>query len=115
MDWLELLLPIVKDLIIIFVIAVIVPAIGAGVKWWKDLTIENWIKELVVDGVLFVQEKFWEYSGEEKFEFAKQWVIERLNEKGIDVSMEWLEGLIDAVVKQLRAEFGDESWYREEE
>jgi len=112
MEWVELLLPIVKDLIIIFVVAVVIPAIGAGVKWWKDLAIENWIKELAVDGVLFVQEKYWGLAGEEKFALAKQWIVAKLNEKGIDVTDEWLDGLIDAIVNQLRAEFGEEQWYR---
>ena len=112
MDWLELLLPIIKDLVIIVAIAVLIPAVKAGVGWWKNLTMEAWIKELIIDGVLFVQEKYWEKSGQQKFELAKVWIIEQLNEKGINVSEEWLDALIDAVVKQLRAEFGDEDWYR---
>ena len=111
MDWLELLLPIIKDLVIIVAIAVLIPAVKAGVGWWKNLTMEAWIKELIIDGVLFVQEKYWEKSGQQKFELAKVWIIEQLNEKGINVSEEWLDALIDAVVKQLKAEFGDE-WYR---
>ena len=113
MDYLELLLPIIKDLIIIFAIAVLIPAVKAGVGWWKNLTMEAWIKELIVDGVMFVQEKYWQHSGEQKFALAKKWIIERLQEKGITVSEEWLDGLIDAVVKQLRDEFGDE-WYRDD-
>ncbi len=112
MEWVELFLPIIKDVVIIIVVAVVIPAIAAGVSWWKELAIENWIKELVVDGVLFTQEKFWDLSGERKFEEAKLWIVAKLIEKGIDVDMAWLEGLIDAVVKQLRAEFGEEEWYR---
>lgn len=110
MDWLELVLPIVKDVVIIMVVTLIVPAIGAGVKWWKELTMEEWIKDLVVDGVLFVQERYWDHRGEEKFEIAKAWILGKLHEKGIDVDMDWLDGLIDAMVKQLRSEFG-EDWY----
>ena len=113
MDYLELLLPIIKDLIIIFAVAVLIPAIKAGVGWWKSVTMEAWIKELIVDGVLFVQERYWDHSGMQKFELAKQWIIMRLSEKGINVSEEWIDGLIDAVVKQLRDEFGDE-WYRDD-
>ena len=108
MDWLELLLPIVRDI----VITVVLLLAGLAVKWWKNLAIENWVKELVIDAVLFTQEKFWAHTGEEKFEIAKQWIVERLNEKGINVSEEWLEGLIDAIVNQLRAEFGEQGWYR---
>ncbi len=112
LQWIELVLPIVKDLVIIFVVAVVIPAIAAGVKWWKELAVENWIKELVIDSVLFVQEKYWDLSGEQKFELAKGWVLEKLSEKGINVSEKWLNGLIDAIVKQLRSEFGEEDWYR---
>jgi len=108
MDWLELLLPIVRDIMITVVLVVA----SFAVRWWKNLAVENWIKELVIDAVMFVQEKFWEHTGEEKFELAKQWIIDRLNEKGITVSEEWLEGLIDAIVNQLRAEFGEDAWYR---
>ena len=108
MDWLELLLPIVRDIVITLVLLVA----GFAVKKWQEIQLEGWIKDLIMDGVLFVQEKFWEHTGKEKFEFAKQWIIERLNEKGIKVSMEWLEALIDAVVKQLRSEFGEDEWYR---
>jgi len=112
MDWVELFLPIAKDLIIIIFVAVVIPAIRAGVSWWKELTIENWIKELVVDGVLYAQEKYWDKTGLQKFELAKAWILSKLNEKGVNVSEEWLDGLIDAIVKQLRADFGDEDWYR---
>ncbi len=113
MEILELFLPIIKDLFIIFVVAVVIPGIGAAVKWWKNLAIENWVKELVIDGVLFTQEKYWQSSGKEKFQVALEWITQRLNEKGINVDKKWLEGLIDATVKLLRDEFDD--WYREEE
>ena len=108
MDWMELLLPIIRDVVIVVVLA----AAGYALKFWRNIQLEAWIKELIVDAVLFVQEKYWDYSGQKKFELAKRWILERLNEKGINVSEEWLDALIDAVVKQLRAEFGDDEWYR---
>ena len=109
MDWLELLLPIIEDI----VITIVVILIGLAVKKWKDLAIKAEIKELVEDSVLFVQEKYWDYQGEQKFEEAKQWLIARLNERGINVDLPWLEALIDATVKRLRDEL--ETWYPEEE
>lgn len=113
MNWLELALPTIKDILIIIVITVLVPLLRAAIKWWRDLVLENWIKELIEDGVLFAQEKYWDSVGEERFELAKQWIVDKLNEKGIKVSMDWLEGLIDATVRRLRDEF-NETWYREE-
>ena len=108
MDWLELLSPIIRDVVIVIVLAVA----GFAVKFWRNLQLESWIKELVVDAVLYAQEKYWDHTGSEKFTQAKMWILERLNSRGIDVDMEWLDGLIDAVVKQLRAEFGDD-WSHE--
>ena len=112
MEWLDLLvdllLPVARDLVVIAVLAIV----GVGANWWKNLQIEGWVKELIVDAVLFVQEKFWDLTGEQKFELAKAWILKRLKEKGINVSEEWLEALIDAIVKELRAEFGEEDWYR---
>lgn len=109
MDSFELFSPIVRDL----VITVVVIIVGFVLKKWQSLNVDYWVKELVVDAVLFVQEKYWEQSGEEKFEIAKQWLVDKLNEKGIKVDIKWLEGLINSVVKQLRAEFGEEDWYRQ--
>jgi len=108
MDWVELLTPVIRDIVITLVLLLA----GLAVKQWQNVQLEDWVKDLIVDGVLLTQERFWEHSGEEKFKFAKQWIIERLDEKGIKISEEWLDGLIDAVVKQLRAEYGDEGWYR---
>lgn len=113
MDWLEIVLPIIKDLAIIFVVVVVVPGVQAAIKWWRNVVMEEWVRELVEDAVLFVQEKYWDHAGEDKFNYAKYWVIDRLNEKGVNVSIEWLDGLIDAAVKRFREELA-ETWYREQ-
>jgi len=110
MEWVELLLPIVRDLVIVIVITVV----GYSLKFWRELTLEQWVKELVIDSVLFIQEKYWNLSGEQKFAEAKKWLLRQLNERGIKVDEEWLDALIDATVKELRAQFGDEHWYRGE-
>ena len=109
MDWMELLLPIIRDVVIVVVLA----AAGYALKFWRNIQMEAWIKELIVDAVLFVQEKYWDLSGEDKFAQAKVWIVEQLNKRGIQVDDEWLDAVIDAVVKELRAEFGDEDWYRQ--
>ena len=106
----ELLLPVVLELVIIGVLTLV----GIIAKQWQNLQLEGWIKEMVIDAVLFIQEKYWQHSGAEKFDLAKAWIVERLNEKGINVSEEWIDALIDAVVMQMRAEFGENSWYRNE-
>lgn len=108
MDFVELFLPVIRDLVILVVVSIA----GYALKFWKDLQLEHWIKDLVIDAVLFVQEKYWDLSGVEKFDQAKGWLIAYLNSKGVKVDMDWLEGMIDAAVKELRAEFGEEEWYR---
>lgn len=109
MDLVELFLPIVKDVLIIVVLALA----GLGIKLYRNWMIETWVKELIVDAVMFVQEKYWQLDGEERFEKAKEWLLVELKKRKIDVSKEWLDALIDRMVKELRAEFG-EGWYRDD-
>ena len=109
-EWTELLLPIISDLIIIIVLTIA----GFGIKLFREWKVEQWIKEMVIDAVLFAQEKYWDLSGEEKFEKAKELLLAELKSRGFKISEEWLEALIDRMVMELRALFGDEDWYRPE-
>lgn len=110
MDWFELLSPIVRDI----VIAIVMLIVGIAAKKWQSIAIENEVKDLIVDAVLYVQEKYWDYQGEQKFEEAKLWIVQQLNERGIPVDLPWIEALIDATVKRLREELYD-TWYPDEE
>lgn len=105
----EMVLPLVRDIIVTLVAIVAM----AAWRWWKKLAMDAWIKDLVEDGVLLAQERFWNHVGAERFEKAKEFIVGKLNEYGVKVDMDWLEGLIDATVKRLRADY-DGAWYRDE-
>ena len=101
MDWMELILPIVREVILVVVLVIA----GAAVKFWRGWAVEQWIKELVEDGVFFAKEKFWDRTGVEKFQQAKLFILDRLAERGIHVSEEWIDGLIDSIVGRFREEW----------
>ena len=108
LEILEVLLPLARDVIV----SLILIAVALAWKWWKGLAIDDWIKDLVEDAVLFAQEKYWDKTGLQKFHMAKMFVLDKLKEKGIPINEEWIDALIDATVKRLRDEFED--WYGDE-
>ena len=115
MDLMEILTPLIKEVVITLVLilaGLAANALRKGIVWWRKLLIEAWIKEVVEDGVLYAQELLWDKVGQDKFDFALTWVVDQLNAKGIAVDSDFIGGLIDAAVKRLRAEFA-ESWYQE--
>ena len=101
MDWFELLLPIVREIVLVAALVVA----GLAIQWWRTLVIEQWIKDLVEDAVFFAKEKYWDKTGAQKFEQAKKFVLNRLAERGIKINESWLDGLIDAVVGRFRDEW----------
>jgi len=108
----DALIPLIRD-ILIAVLIILVGLVGApAAKWWRNLKIDGWIKETIEEGVLFAQEKYWDKEGKEKFEYAKAYILTQLSEWGIELSETKLDKMIDAVVKRLKAEFGD-LWYND--
>lgn len=115
MDLMEILTPVIKEIVITLVLilaGLAANALRKGIVWWRELLIEDWIKDVVEDGVLYAQELLWDKVGQERYDFAMGWIVDTLQGKGFDVDIEWLGGLIDAAVKRLRDELGD-TWYRE--
>ena len=92
-----------------FVVALIKRSLGT--EKMKRLTeeLEN-KREIVETVVLFVQQVYTHYDGEEKFAKAFERVAERLNEAGLKTSPAEIEDLIESSIKLFKKEFGD-SWY----
>lgn len=92
-----------------FVVALIKRSLGT--EKMKRLTeeLEN-KREIVETVVLFVQQVYAHYDGEEKFAKAFERVAERLNEAGLKTSPAEIEDLIESSIKLFKKEFGD-SWY----
>ncbi len=121
MDWewlIQLALPFLAEFILEVALPALLSIISAAVltlaamaiNWWKNLKIEGWVKEMVEDGVLYAQEEFWDRFGEEKFLYAKRYILDRLAEKGVKINEDKLDGLIKGTVKDLKRDFA-ELWY----
>jgi hypothetical protein len=108
----EFLLPILQQLLVAaasvvasYLVVLIKKQIG--VQNMKKIDAENsFIKKIVLEGVKFAEQKF---EGGEKFDKAVEWITASLGEKGIKVSDQVLEGLIEAAVREFKDAFG-ENW-----
>ncbi len=114
-SWLEFLSPYIFDFVFPILERLLILAFVAMatmfVRWWKNLTIERWIKDIIVEGILYAQEKFWDKEGKERFAYAKLYILKRIEEKWfISIPEERLDALIDSLVKHLKGEFA-ELWY----
>ncbi len=111
-DLTEFVLLLVNEGVDVLLKLVIFPLLWIGVSWFKKWAVDWWVKKLVIEGVMFAQEKYWSIDGKQRFEKAKLYVLERLNKYGIKVEKEWLDALIDSTVKILRDEF--DNWYNKQ-
>jgi len=69
-------------------------------------------KEIVNTAVLFVQQVYWAYDGDAKHTKAIERATIMMNEKGLTVSPEELEALLESGLRLLKKEFGD-AWDKE--
>ena len=84
-----------------------------GVEKLKQIEAELAVKQEIVDTiVLFVQQVYSAYGGEEKYKLALVRATDMMNKKGLKITPEELESLIEASVKVMKKEFGD-AWKKE--
>lgn len=107
-----LILSAVKDILMIlitigvgFLVAYLKKKLGVE-KLRKIQKESEFIKEVVTIGVKYAEQK---YSSGEKLDAATEWITTRLNEKGIKISKEEVEGLIESTIRDIKDEFG-ENW-----
>lgn len=100
------------------IIAVLVPVlVGYLVAWLqKRLGVEKMqqIKqeietkqELARIAVQFVQQAYKDLGGPEKYEKAAEWLSNMATQMGLKLSANEVKALIEAALKQLKAELGD--------
>ena len=65
------------------------------------------VRDIVEDGVLFVQQIYGHLDGEHKYWKAVEAISEALRKKGIKISEEELQILIEATIQRLKVEWGD--------
>jgi len=103
--------------LLIDVIAVLVPVLVGYIVAWiqKRLGAEKiqQIKqeletkqELARIAVQFVQQAYKDMGGAEKYEKAAEWLSNMATQLGLQLSAEEIKALIEAALKQLKAEFG---------
>ena len=66
-------------------------------------------KELARIAVMFVQQAYKDLGGPEKYEKAAEWLSDMSDYMGLDLTPEEVKALIEAVLKELKAELG-EAW-----
>lgn len=84
-----------------------------GVEKLKQIEAELTAKQEIVDTVvLFVQQVYAAYDGEEKYKMALARATDLMNKKGLKITPEELESLIESSVKVMKKELGD-AWKKE--
>ena len=84
-----------------------------GVEKLKQIEAELTAKQEIVDTVvLFVQQVYTAYDGEDKYKMALVRATDMMNKKGLKITPEELESLIESSVKRMKKEFGD-AWKKE--
>jgi len=102
------------------IIAVLVPILVAYLVAWiqKRLGSEKvqkiiyeleTKKELARIAVMFVQQAYKDLGGPAKYEKAAEWLSDMSEYMGLDLTPEEIKALIEAVLKELKAELG-EAW-----
>ena len=87
---------------------------GIAIKWIKSNTTlkqRDLIESISYEVVKYAQETFGHLPGTERYDEAARALSTRLKDFGITISAEEIQVHINAAVKELRKEFGDE-WYR---
>lgn len=102
MDLSEVLVTLVHIMIITFV-----PILGLAVRkrLMANAFFEEFLgkEEIVEAGVLFVEQVYKGYDGDQKLALAYEWISRQLEKYNLDVDAEEVEGLIESAVYKFKA------------
>lgn len=102
------------------VVVLAIVSVGAAVfiaylrrKGWLEAVRTELLakQELAAVAVRFAEQLYQNYDGPEKYVNASKWLEARLAEKSILVSDEEIRGLIEAALREIKDQFGNE-WAR---
>lgn len=80
-----------------------------GVEGMQRLEGELALKqELALLAVRFIEQVYLEMDGQEKYSRAALWLSARLSDYGLTVSPDEIKGLIEAALRELKDQFGNE-------
>ena len=110
----DLVMTVIENILIIlvtlaagFIIAYLKKRIGVEgmLRIERELALKQ---ELAILAVRFIEQVYRDIGGPEKYSRAALWLSSRLEEKGITISPEEIRGLIEAALRELKDEFGNE-------
>ena len=107
----ESLVPAVLDLMSELFLLVATIGIGFVIAYVRSKTTEEQrkiIEGIVKDGVLFAQQVYGHLEGAERYNEAVAQIVLVLNEKGLKLTDAELKLKIEATLKKLKAEFGEQ-------
>lgn len=109
MDWMNMLLPIIMELVELVIKVLVIPVIVMGIKWLSDNIKNAIIRRVVEDAVRYAQQLYHEEGGEVKYEQALEQVVSILSKYGIELTEEELAFYIESILKKVKDEVG-ENW-----
>lgn len=99
---------------ILIILTAIVSLLATYVSnYYKKLTENETIDRVIDDTVLYVEQVFKDVKGQEKLNAAIQKASKLLQEKGINISSEELEVLIESTVNSFQEAFENDKKLRE--
>lgn len=97
-------------------IALATIALGIGINWMrKNTTLQQrrLMEVIVAEGIKYAQETYGHLPGNVRFEKASEAIVAELDKFGIKMTTEQLQVHIQAILKELKKEFG-EQWKEQE-
>ncbi|MGI6436424.1 MAG: phage holin, LLH family [Syntrophomonadaceae bacterium] len=65
-------------------------------------------KDLAMLAVQFTEQAYKDMKGQDKYNYAAKWLAARAKEHGIQISDDEIKGLIEATLRQIKDQLGDE-------
>lgn len=107
----EALFPQILDLAFEIFLFVATIGIGYAINFFRKKTTAEQrkiIEDVIREGVLFAQQVYKHLDGPAKFDKAVEQIVIVLKEKGLKISEAELKLLLEATLKRLKAQFGEE-------
>lgn len=101
------------------VLAILLPVLAVILAEWlrRKLGVESLAriqreletkKELAALAVKFVEQAYRDLKGEEKYQEAARWLATQAIDRGINITSDEIQGLIEAALRAFKDQFGEE-------
>lgn len=113
----DMIMTVVENVLIIFVTVVAGYAVAylrkrMGIEGMRRVEVELALKqELAALAVRFIEQAYRDLHGPGKYQKAADWLAGRARERGLNITSDEIQGLIEAALRAFKDEFG-EGWAR---